>query len=72
MGPKQHYYSRMYLRFALQVAWQSLIIMFKSAPVNGLAWLADVWPATFTSTNKTDCNATWRVKMNYALVFNSE
>ena len=27
-----------------------------------------VWPATFSGTNKTDCNATWRAKVNYALV----
>ena len=40
--------------------------------LNGLAWLAGVWPATFSGTNKTDCSATWRAKLNYALVLMME
>ena len=43
--------------------------MFKNAPVNGLAWPAGAWSATFTGANKTDHNATCRTKVNYALLY---
>ena len=41
----------------------------KTVPVNGLAWLADLWPAKFTSTNKTNCIATWGANLNYSLLY---
>ena len=49
-----------------------LLLCSKTVPLNGLAWLAGVWPATFSGTNKTDCSATWRAKINYALVLMME
>ena len=49
-----------------------LLLCSKTVPLNGLAWLAGVWPATFSGTNKTDCSATWRAKLNYALVLKME
>ena len=44
-----------------------LLLCSKTVPLNGLAWLAGVWPATFSSINETDCSTTWRAKVNYAL-----
>ena len=43
-------------------------VFLKTVPLNGLAGPAGVWPATFTGANKTDRNATWRAKVNYAVV----
>ena len=44
--------------------------MFKNCTGKWAVWASRcVWPNTFTDANKIDCNATWRAKVNYTLLY---
>ena len=47
--------------------WSGNLLYYRSktVPVNELAWLADLWPAKFTGTNKTNRNHFFRVMHLY-------